>query len=430
MAIADTRDDGSAPMASAAGRGIAIRWLFSPLVFLAVVFGIYGLSFIPSPLGWWNAVRIDTRYLDVYVVFAACFVAGTVLARRAGFAPAPDVPAGLGVQGRQRFIVALAFSLIFLVALTLRNGGFALLAEESAIFRRDFGSSLGGFVVYPTFLLSALAVVAVCQFAVTKRPVWLFAWGAIVLLQVLQFNRQELLICCVAPLMVTFFQSRASLLRMSLFAAAALVAIYVLGSLAVLRYGGAEFISRNVPAHELPFWVFVGDLTGTVRLGHHVADSVGAGGIGGWYVWGVFASIVLPDVPMHGAMAIRDAFTSAQTAQSIPVPLSYYADTGIAGVAVLGLVQGALLQFLWLKAARGAMFSRVVYVLGFLAMLWTVRSGTILFSPIMLFQLAALSFIFGPQVEWRGWSRLTLRVAAALFLVSIPVCLVALAVRF
>jgi hypothetical protein len=420
----------SSGVATGVASGVAIRSFFSPIVYLIVLSGIYALSFVQSPLGWWESVHVDGRHLLVYVSFVASFLMGM------GAASLPR-PAreGLTVELRLdegatlRFVAVVFFSLICLAALALKAGGFAIFADNATIFRRDFAAAMGGFVIYPTFLLTALAVIALCQFAVSRRLGWLVAWMAIVALQVMQYNRQELAICVIAPLLVTFFDKRASVLRVAFLGLGALAIAYVLGTLAITRYGGAEFISRSIPAHELPLWVFLGDLTGTVRLGHMVADIVGSGGLGGWYVWGVFASIFLPEVPHHGALAIRDAFTSSQTAQSIPAPLSYYADGGLALVATLGFAQGALLQFLWRKAVDGYVFSRIVYVLGVLAMMWTLRSGTVLFSPIVLFQVAAMSFIFGHQIEWRRWPRLVLRAAAGLFVLAVPICLAALALR-
>jgi hypothetical protein len=374
---------------------------------------------------------MDLRFVDIYLVYIAAYLGGqfviVFLSSRHGD-PVRDVP--LTQRAAIRYFLVLGFALVFVSALVLKTGGLAVFSSNPNLFRRDFVEAMGGFVIYPTFLLTPLAALALFQYLQTKRGVWLAAWIVGAGLQLMQLNRQEVVLCCVTPLMVLLFFRRISIWMTVLVVLAGIIGVYALGVLAIERVGGAEAISQTIPSYELPFWVVVTDLTGTIRLGHHVIDVVGSSGLHGSYVWGVFISIIAPSNGAHGAMAIRDLFTESQTAQSIPAPLSYYADGGMLEVALLALVQGALIRWLWRLAKQGDTFSRFVYVFHFLFLVWTIRSGTVSFAPIMLFEFAALSFIFGRQARWGRNSGIIPVLASNFFLLMLPITLLALAMRF
>jgi hypothetical protein len=121
-------------------------------------------------------------------------------------------------------------------------------------------------------------------------------------------------------------------------------------------------------------------------------------------------------------------FTGAETAQSIPVPLSYFVDGGYVEIIVLGLIQGYLARYFWIRADCGGVVSKFIYVMYILFLLWTIRSGTIAFSPLALFEFGAFMYILQDRVAWLSSSRFILLLRFG-FLFSVPVTLAALAIR-
>lgn len=429
----------------------SLSTFYSPYLYPVLLVALYAVSFIESPLGWWNTVEMDFRYTGVYAVFVCAYLGGYVLGRPPTFIQVQTSRAArltgrtpgkrfmrrtlsltpvLTSRSTHRVLIVLSFALFCLLAAATKSGGLAIFSSNPVLFRRDFGTELGGFVLYPTFLLTTLAIVSAVQWRLTKRRFWLLIYLICVLSHVVQLNRQEMLICLVAPFMVGLFNTKVSFKSVLIGMAGLVIAAYALGTIAIFRYGGAELISRSITGVSLPFLVFLSDLTGTIRLGHDVIDAVGPGGLQNTYVWGVFISIVDPSYETHGALAVRDLFTASETAQSIPSPLSYYADGGTLSVLGLGIIQGVLIGLLWRLARSGDLFSRILYVMNMLALLWTIRSGTVSFSPIFLLQFASLCFIFSEQIPWRGVPKVISQLAAIYFVLVIPVVALALAVRF
>jgi hypothetical protein len=415
---------------------ISLYKLFSPELYLVVLLVFYGLAFIEIPIGWWADAKVDARYIDVYITFIIAFLLGVYAVRYLlrGLRPKKvsdgTEDSGLGRVEQGRLFAVYVLAIFFTMANAVKRGNFALFASDKLLFR-GLTETLGGYVLYPSNLITPLSVLALYQYTKDKRLSWLLFYLTSVGLQILQLNRQEVMLCILVPLMAIYFFRRVSGPKLLQGLVAGTVIVYVfLGVLGIVRVGSATQISSSIPVYELPFWLTIADVTGAVRFAHYITDMVGAGGLHGAYTWGMFISVFIPHYNHHGAVFIQEMFTNDLTAQSIGAPLSYFADNGMTMVAALGLVQGAFAQYLLVKArqTRSLLFC-AAYAMNFLDLLWGIRGGGVTFMPESLYRIAALAFILAPTLKSDNVSNSVFRSAAYLFLTTLVVSLAAFVIR-
>lgn len=418
--------------------------LFKPEGFLVVLFAFYGLAFLDNPLNWWASANIDGRYFYVYAAFALCFLVGVYGVRFAQQGQASDWAvaarqvgceegegqSGLTRQEIQVLLSVYSLSIFLTLANNFKRGGFAIFSTDRNLFRA-LTATFGGYVVYPADLITPLMTLAIYQYHKSKKLMWLWFALASILLQVLQLNRQEVLVAVLtAAITLNYFRRvRPSSVVIGGIAGALALTI-VLGVLAIFRVGSSAQFSTNIPVYELPIWVTLGDMSGAVRFAHYIADLVGPGGLNGQYTWGMFISVFIPHFNNHGAAYIMNTFTSDLTAQSIGAPISYFADNGMWMVCALGAVQGAMAEYFYGKAKQTqSLFYCMAYVSNYLDLLFAIRAGTVNFMPESLYRLAALAFILRQTLAKKDISSSIFRTAGILFAVSLLVSLAALALR-
>lgn len=411
---------------------LTLSSIISPGIYIYLLIIIYIISFVDNPLGWGRSIHVDTRYFFVYLIFILSFIFGRFIVvmcwpARFNQLSKHDTPLNHASQKALLFIYAYAIFCTLLIA--LKAGGFALFAQDKVIFRSTAISLLGGFVSYPATLITPLASLSLYQFFQSKRLLWIILYSISIFFQILNMNRQEILIIIVAPIIFIYFFKRIAFYTITKIFLSCVFIVYILGLLSVIRVGNSEIFSRNMSIIELPFWIVLSDFSYAVRLGHLVADQSGAASLNGSYVFGVFMNVIFPNYEFHGASAIQSMFTHAETAQSIGAPLSYFVDGGLLEVFSLGMIQGFLIQFLFKKAQDGHILSRMAYILNFLTLIWNIRSGTVSFVPIFLYQAGALIFILSPMLRVNNFHRFMLNIITATFLLTITVSLIALAIR-
>lgn len=391
------------------------------------------MSFIDNPLGWGRFFFVDLRYFNIYLLFIFAFIVGQFAVILYGLGESRNGLVGdregLDNRTQQALLFVYSYAIFCALAVAFKSGGFALLASDRILFRANSIGSLGGFIAYPATLITPLAALALYQFSRSKQPRWLILYLTSLTFQILNMNRQEILILLIAPFFFLFFFRPISFSRLIGIILGGAVAFYTLGLLAVVRVGDATAISKLIPVIELPFWLVLSDLAYAVQLAHSVIDQIGAAALHGTYVFGVFINVIFPNYESHGASAIQAMFTEAETAQSIGAPFSYFVDGGIIEVAALGFTQGFVIHFFYRKAQGGSLFFRLIYILNFLYLLWTIRSGTISVNPMFLYQLGALTFILSSTLRINLLYPPIVRVIASVFLLTIPVSLLALAMR-
>ncbi|MBF0235698.1 MAG: oligosaccharide repeat unit polymerase [Desulfamplus sp.] len=412
---------------------IQINRLFAPEVYLIMLCCVYAISFIETPLNWGKNILVDARYIYIFLTFIVSFTSGQFLINKLQHQNYPNRKIGeiqLDTFVQKNLLAVYCFSLLCIGAILLKSGGFAMIAENRTLFRRDAIAALGGYVAYPAFLITPLSAVALYLFIKNKRFLWLLLFIISVTLQLLQLNRQELLMCIVTPIMIIFFFKTISVMKIVWLTLGFFFFLYLIGSLVVLRIGDPYLISSTIPLIELPFWIVVGDFSLAMKLSHLVTDIIGPAGMEGRYVFGSFASIFIPGYTAHGADVIRVMFTKSETAQSLAAPLSYYVDGGLILVFALGFFQGILAQALWKLARQNEhLFFRFAYVINFLSLLWTIRAGTVSFIPAYLYQIAALSFVLRPGIYAKSLTGPFLISLSGLFILTIPISLIFMIIR-
>lgn len=171
------------------------------------------------------------------------------------------------------------------------------------------------------------------------------------------------------------------------FLCAFLLLYFVVGFAAVLRFG-ADNIITGVDIWLLPLWVLHADTTTAFLFGQSIAENLNGNYLGGSYNLGAFYSIFIPGFKEHGAELIRTMYTDADTAQSISVPFSYYVDFGYFSLFLFSFLQGFILSFFFKRALNsGSIRVLIIYVVLFLNALWSLRSGTLIINPIIVYIL-------------------------------------------
>ncbi|WP_417775730.1 oligosaccharide repeat unit polymerase [Stutzerimonas xanthomarina] len=413
-----------------------IRFI-SPVVFVGLLWLVYLLSFIPSPIGWHANVNLDLRYFSLVVIYTVSFILGAAIClykpqkglgsfdfNDNAISKAPDQRVK---KVTKRFYALYFVSSLFVLAKLMKLGGASLFAEDRLL--RSLGSGFGGVVDYPANLVTPLGLAAIALYMVTRKKSLLLFAVISFLLQLVQLNRQEAFVCLLGAGIVYFAYSKIKISSLLVIVILALFSLYfVVGGLAIIRYGHQN-ISQNLTLAELPLWIAHANLTGSMRFTHDVLDMVGAGGFNGLYTLGVFYSIIDPSADMHGAEMVRVMFTSAATAQSVSAPLSYYMDGGYFYLIVVGFLQGFIAKFLWANAyiSRSLLWV-IIAVLHFFWLLWSLRSGALSINPIFLYQTAAILFVFYGFRAPKKFSMVSVA-AISLFLLSLPISLVVMLMR-
>jgi hypothetical protein len=178
---------------------------------------------------------------------------------------------------------------------------------------------------------------------------------------------------------------------------------------------------------ELALVGMQGDLTGAFKLGRFILD-LDVPNLNGMYSFGWILSLV-GDVE-HGAELIRSTYLPwAFTAQSVAAPFSYAIDFGLPGVVAMGALNGLLLGLVWrsLRTSSSAA-SLFAYLILFVNLLWSVRSGVPILSGPVVFQLLFIWVALVPAR--RGFGGHLLGIGTIVLLGSLLAASGALLLRF
>lgn len=410
-------------------RPVTVAKLAHPAVYLIILVLLYGFSLShTSIMGWASFTYMDARYSGVYAGYVLFFAIGMFTVASFPGKRAAHTVAHVQEATGGRALMIFVYSLVCVSAMTFKAGGLAIFSEDAMIFRRDSIAALGGYVGYPALLITPLGAVFAWLFVKTKRPLWAALALCCVSLQVLQLNRQEMVVIVAASLLMIFFFRRVSVAFLLASLLGLVTVVYALGWLAIYRRGGVHFFTEGAALPILPFYVVLEDFVFAVKLAHYTTDVVGVGGFQGRYVLGYFLAVAMPGYGREIGGTIVQRMLEAETSQSIGAPLSFFADGGMAEVLLAGFAQGWLAYFLYRKALDGSVYGRLAYALNLLNLMFHIRGGLVAFDPVWIYEVAALSFVFGPGAA-RTDGRFFLWAMRVAFVLTIPVTLTALAVR-
>ena len=430
------------PLESRSTKPATASLLFHPTVPIVLFLAAYVASLDKHPWGWVAIANTATRQVGTTSLYGAFIALGLALggiaanvqqSRRHAIdaAPAP--------WQRTLLMAASATALALMVLRLAAIGELPLLSSDPAIRAQD---RLGGFVDYPTRIISLLPLIWALhrrKTAGTYQRSLAFLAASAITLQVLFTNRQEIafILVGVAYVHAMSVEDKHSVFdvariprrrRNSSIPSLALVgaSFLVVAALMVVRFGD---LGRTDDSPLDVAWIGVsGDISGAMKLGRFVLDHQ-AEPLGGRYQYGWISAVMGDDSP-HGAELIRERYLPwSRTAQSIGLPYSYAVDHGSAGVALNGIFNGFVLAFLWtlLKYRRSPLLV-LAYFLHFFNMLWAVRAGTPAVSGPVAYQLLAVTAIYGDMR--RPTTAFLSPSAGALLMVSLALAMVFALIRF
>jgi hypothetical protein len=376
-----------------------LRKFISVEFYICLLWALFFLSFLDSPLSWYNDVVFDLRYVNVYAVYTATlyfsylYFYAIIPSRQTGSSDDLEVWAS---RANWVYYAVIIFCICRFIALKQ----IPLFGDLRA--RYDENLSLGGFVGYTCTLANPLAIFYMFCFQKLKNKKYIWRSVLLLALQALYFRRQDIFEIILGIIFILNYNKRITLGKATFFIVAGGIAAYIiLGLGQILRAGGADSISRTVGFWELPFWVIIGDVTAATKFGYYITDVVGSAGLSFNYTLGEFYSIFSRSGESHGAEYLMKMFTSRETAQSITAPLSYFLDGGLLYVSILGVIHG-LVWGVVRKAEKASPAMTIINILFFVQALWSVRSGEMFLYPLRLYEIMMILYIFAPKRQQLG----------------------------
>lgn len=354
--------------------------LFSPVVYAALVLIPVVFLALENPLMWGRQFASSGEILwYIPFVFSLLVVCSSSLIKQPKIAP----EAVRLSFSKQLFWFAMAVSCFFQIAKFLNIGDIPLLGNPLSRYQ----ITIGGYADYPTRLLPPLCWIALIFYSQTRRRRYLLASALPVLLTILLMQRQYAAYCVLGALILFYVHKPVNVkILMGLFGAG-FILLYAIGYFAVIRYGASN-LSSHVSEIILPLWIMHAELTVPTTLSHYAMEMLNGDWLYGKYTFSTFYDM-FGGAGESGAELVRVRYTSAETAQSIAAPFSYYVDFGIFGVLVIGLVTGMIMNYLY-KLSRVSLFGSVLYTLTFLTALWSIRSGVSILSVPFIYSVLVL----------------------------------------
>jgi len=326
------------------------------------------------------------------------------------------------------FNIVFFISFLFFLLKFIYIGSIPLFMGDT--LARTEMRGLGGFVDFPTKLMSFLGVIAYFIKIDTGKRVYLLHLFFAVLLNLLFAERSLVVFTLVGCLIIYINLTSTKLKSIVKIVFLIFLLIFSIGWIQVKRHGGVSNLTSkldNLP--EVVMWVVHGDLTGSQKFGAHVTNKIDNNFMYGAYAFGIYKSLFIPNYHEHGAELIRKKYTKSETAQSIAIPYSYYVDFGYFSL-LLAMFIGVITKILYFgfKGMKNPLYT-LLYIAFFFNLLWSVRAGNFPVDPKFLYYLLALLFIF--DVSTKNISlKMVVFSARVLFVFSLGISFLALLIRW
>jgi oligosaccharide repeat unit polymerase len=399
--------------------------IFHPVTYLILLWVIALLTLIDNPLGWgFFYGDYFIKYLHLYVIFTISFIIGGQLNKFFLSSKQQNTKDNLlSVNSSLRLKIVISIAVFFLVAHFLHIRDIPLIGNP---FSR-YTSTLGGFPDYPTRMLAPLGALAFYLCFQEKNKAYFKFFFLAISLMVLYTWRQESVNIIIGILMLYSFKNTFSFKKVFRFLLIMLIGLIILvGGLGIVRFGLHGFDNvKDIMGLILSF--LHGEMVVANKFGAYVANKLDGERLNGLYCLGSYMSLFILNFEEHGAELLRIKFTDAAEAQSIGAPFGYYIDFGIVGVIVFGIIIGFLAYFLYKKfqSNRGLYF-KLIYIVFFLKMIFSVRSGGVPFDPVFIYICFGLYFIFFGEFK----NSLLKPVLISAYIGSLFISFVFLAIRF
>ncbi|KJZ27707.1 O-antigen polymerase [Pseudoalteromonas fuliginea] len=379
--------------------------LFSPNVFLIFCAFFFSICIIENPLGWSNAFGWDgTINYDLVFIYLLSLYLGIKLGGINFFPSKVSLDEKNNIN--YKYLALLFFiAIIFQSAKFINIGDIPLLGDPLS----RYNLTLGGFEDYPTRLIAPFCMIFSLFYIDNKRLKYIIFIFLGVILNLFFLQRQEVMNLILGVALVLTFRKKINFNTIIKVILVAFIVAYIfIGVAAVVRVG-PDALMTNANVFILPLWVIHADTTTAFLFGQSVVEKMNGEYLYGKYSFGIFISIFIPGYTEHGAELVRVMFTEAKTAQSISVPYSYYVDFGYTSLFFLSFLQGFVLSYFYRKAINSMSYSDLVlYAVIYLNALWSLRSGSVILSPIVIyiiFSFYCLSNTSEKKITFRNLAR-------------------------
>lgn len=365
--------------------------ILGPISFIIILWSIFILSTIESPLGWASDYGGNLlEQVPLYLNYSFCFIFGYIIIYYL-FDVGISNPFYFSINTKKLYMLSF-ISIFFMILKFINVGQIPLLGDPMS----RYSYSLGGFPDYPTRFLPVISIYSYYIYSKTKDRYLLILSSLCILLPLLFTQRQDVIIAIVGIVFLSTLDQKISLKKIMILTSLIIFILLIfVGGLGLIRFGKDTLYGGNASAVELALWIVHGDISASTIFGSYVINN-SKSFYYGIYTLGEYLSILNIDEFKHGAELIKSEFTDKETAQSIPIPFSFYLDFGNIGVSLYAIISGGFLAYFMkkAKASLNVCFS-IIYILFYLQLLWSLRSGSIPFNPIFLYQIILLVYIFG-----------------------------------
>lgn len=392
-----------------------IKYIAHPFSYIVLFIIISFLARIPHPFSW----RAESQpyiynHFWIYIFYIIAFILGYEFIK---IKKQNDEYKSITKRTLLLFHIVFAISLLFFIAKIIYVGGFPLFAGTMA---RSKMAGLGGFVDYPTKLVSLLGIASYFIFTRNKQKLFLVYIGISILMNFL-FAERGLIVFTLLGVLIIFVTKNE--ISFKLFYRTLLIGVALILTISWIqmkRHGGQNNLdlSGKMSFLEVSFWIIAGDLSGSQKLGAYVIHKNNGKPLYGKYTLGMYLSTFIPNYTDHGAEYIQKNYTKARTAQSIAIPFSYYVDFKYFYV-ILPFILGIISKILYVRfRTLNNPFYVILYTAFFFELLWSIRSGIIPFSPKFIYFFLSLLFIFNLPTK-NHLNQITILFSRFLFLLSL-----------
>jgi len=364
--------------------------IFGTLVFIICLWLLYLSAFLDNPLGWGYKDIDMTKYFHLYLFYTIFFVIGSKVG---GIKEIKFFEASIRGIRRNKVMLISSLALIFMLFKFINIRDIPLFGNPLSRYKY----SLGGFPDYPARFLPVVSIYSFWIYRRVKEAPFLLLCILSILLPLFFTQRQDVIIAIIGIFAITYLRSKYSLYKIFLtMIGGSVVLLLLIGGLGVIRYGTYNLSGGTIDdPFQLLFWVTIGEISTSSSFGAYIIENTKEYFYGN-YSLGEFYGVLNISDSAHGAELLRTLFTDQDTAQSIGIPFSFYLDFGIYGVIIFSFLSGLIYKVIYLKMKNnGKLVYSIIYVLYTLQLFWSLRSGSLPFNPIFLYQAIMLYFIFG-----------------------------------
>ena len=356
--------------------------LYNPVSYL--LFFLVTIFLIPleNPIGWGgqytttysNSLFMPVLYVVSFILvyFLICKISTKNTSNDIGFS----------IKG---FLLLSLIVSVFQIGKLIHIGDIPLFGDQLSRYRM----SLSGLADYPSRLLPALFWVSVALYINKKNNLFILIGFLLLFLCTLLMQRQDIVFAVVGAIIMLTINKRMNFSKIIIISLLGIVVAYLIGYGAVIRYG-ANNINSNINIFMLPVWIVHAELTVPAKLSLYVIERIGDSRLYGLYTLSSFYDLITSGM-QTGAIYIRDKYVGAQTAQSLSAPFSYFIDFGYAGVIIAAIINSGISTYLYIRSRYvSSYFYSALYAFIFLHLFLSIRSGTLVFSPITIYTAMAM----------------------------------------